>query len=1055
MTHGYYWKDYSSRIPRDAVPAGKDVNGKETYIGQTYIHNLGIFVMQIFPAAMVNQIDLASYGVKKPTAVVKILCSKHLDQFSWITTTSKTFHLDTTGKHPVVGGFDQVDNNKGMLHVGRLTYQGNIRVGSIAGYALENAMFSFVGGTTEQKASMYEVLLYEIDESENENVTLENFSEYYWRDYYGKIPEDALPAGKDFNGNDTYVGQVYIHEYGLFVAQIFPGQKVVDVPCYGIKKAKSDIKILCTRHKDNFSWWPATAKTFRTDTINKHPVVGGRNHFKNDAALLNIGRVMHEGILKIGSLANRKLVHMHYVHNDRQEKVDAYEVLIYDKIITGGTTEGKFQKMRFLKARIVTAKTHWASLYTRIWPLHWANYPRKPRSRSPMLRYQKKGLSNKSELSNSIIFHFIILCTRHKDNFHWISTTSTSFHVDIINKHVVEGGYDHTTTGKITTEKFLKPPSQGVKTSMVKTPTSDKLIYPIMASSLVKFLAESKKWMFSVMVYRGWKAILCTEHKESFRWLDTNSTTFNEDTAYVQLVFGGYNYKHPKILNIGRATYNGTLRIGAVAPLKNEKVYFYFVDNGERQVEEVYEVLTYFKLLDGTIPEDALPGGETLQGGATYIGQVYIHKYGIFIGEIIPGERFMDVQCYGVKQAESNIKILCTRHKNKFSWLPTTDTTFHEDMAGKLVVAGGFNHTDKDPGVLDVGRINLNGIWRIGAVASHHFDHVFFYYVHNNEQKVVKNYEVLVYGDSPHYFWREYTGEISQDALPAGKDGNGNDTYVGQVYINDYGVFIGEIFPGRKQVDVQCFGVKKVESNIKILCTRHKDKFSWLPTTVSTFHTDTADKEVVHGGYNHMKNDSGVLDVGRVSYEGGLRVGAVASHHVERVPLIRSIENDYYWRDYEGAVPDDVLVAGVGENNTRLYIGQVYLHHIGLCVGPITPGKKEVEFFCNGINKANVSIQILCTQGKKKFTWLPTNSRTFQTDTAEEHVVIGGYNATSGKNLYIGSTIHDGVTQIGPVDPTDEKNVRFYFLHKGQAFTEVNEFEVLVYSDSCCVESSD
>ncbi|RZC36345.1 DUF3421 domain containing protein, partial [Asbolus verrucosus] len=147
---------------------------------------------------------------------------------------------------------------------------------------------------------------------------------YYWRDYNGVIPSDALPAGKDFNGDDTYIGQVYTHQYGLFVVQIFPGQKVLDYICMGLKKADSDIKILCTQHKESFSWWLTTAKTFYADTANKHAVVGGRTHVNNQSAVLNIGRVMREGILKIGPLPNRKLVYMYYPHNGVQESVDAY-----------------------------------------------------------------------------------------------------------------------------------------------------------------------------------------------------------------------------------------------------------------------------------------------------------------------------------------------------------------------------------------------------------------------------------------------------------------------------------------------------------------------------------------------------------------------------------------------------------------------------------------------------------------------------------------------------------------------------------------------------------
>jgi hypothetical protein len=73
-SNDYYWRDFSSEISKDAVPGGKDAAGKQTYIGQTYIHNLGVFVMQITPG--VTNPDFAAYGVKKPGPVIKVAKSK-------------------------------------------------------------------------------------------------------------------------------------------------------------------------------------------------------------------------------------------------------------------------------------------------------------------------------------------------------------------------------------------------------------------------------------------------------------------------------------------------------------------------------------------------------------------------------------------------------------------------------------------------------------------------------------------------------------------------------------------------------------------------------------------------------------------------------------------------------------------------------------------------------------------------------------------------------------------------------------------------------------------
>jgi hypothetical protein len=48
--------------------------------------------------------------------------------------------------------------------------------------------------------------------------------DYYWRDYYGKIPDDAVEGGKDIRGNPTYIGQAFVLHHGILIGQIYPGQ---------------------------------------------------------------------------------------------------------------------------------------------------------------------------------------------------------------------------------------------------------------------------------------------------------------------------------------------------------------------------------------------------------------------------------------------------------------------------------------------------------------------------------------------------------------------------------------------------------------------------------------------------------------------------------------------------------------------------------------------------------------------------------------------------------------------------------------------------------------
>ncbi|KYB27555.1 hypothetical protein TcasGA2_TC033035 [Tribolium castaneum] len=154
---GYYWRDYKYKVPEDAVSCGKDSNGQETYVGQAYIHNDGVIVVQIFPAA--KEIFAASYGLKKATMAVKILCAKSRDKFAWLRTNSKYFHVNVTDRNPVIGGFNHRELQKGILHVGRVVHHVEARIGSIDGF-LENAKMNYVHGTTLQAADDFEVLLY-------------------------------------------------------------------------------------------------------------------------------------------------------------------------------------------------------------------------------------------------------------------------------------------------------------------------------------------------------------------------------------------------------------------------------------------------------------------------------------------------------------------------------------------------------------------------------------------------------------------------------------------------------------------------------------------------------------------------------------------------------------------------------------------------------------------------------------------------------------------------------------------------------------------------------
>ncbi|RZB38912.1 hypothetical protein BDFB_008833 [Asbolus verrucosus] len=68
--------------------------------------------------------------------------------------------------------------------------------------------------------------------------------------------------------------------------------------------------------------------------------------------------------------------------------------------------------------------------------------------------------------------------------------------------------------------------------------------------------------------------ILCTGHRENFKWLQTTSSGFHLDTIDKHVVIGGYDGKAAAVhnYNIGRIQYDGIVQIGIVDTLGPENI---------------------------------------------------------------------------------------------------------------------------------------------------------------------------------------------------------------------------------------------------------------------------------------------------------------------------------------------------------------------------------------------------------------------------------------------------------------------------------------------------
>ncbi|RZC35673.1 DUF3421 domain containing protein [Asbolus verrucosus] len=152
--------------------------------------------------------------------------------------------------------------------------------------------------------------------------------DYYWREYTGSIPGDAVVGGKDINGHDIHMGQAYIRNHGLIVVQIYPGVKEVHAAIAGIKTVSTYVKILCGP-QENFYWLPANATDLHLSLLDKHAVIGGHN---DGYGQINIGRIKHEGETKIGKINSWAVGGAYFYFNNKGKEgvnVKSYEILIY------------------------------------------------------------------------------------------------------------------------------------------------------------------------------------------------------------------------------------------------------------------------------------------------------------------------------------------------------------------------------------------------------------------------------------------------------------------------------------------------------------------------------------------------------------------------------------------------------------------------------------------------------------------------------------------------------------------------------------------------------
>lgn len=159
------------------------------------------------------------------------------------------------------------------------------------------------------------------------NRTNGSYPDYYWRDYVGTIPLDAVAGGTDKAGKTTYIGQIFNKKFELLPATIYPGCKIARASAYNqFRESDTNVKILCSGRPQEFAWIPV--KNEKAHLLTDCSFVLGGSEVEQP---LNLGRVNYDGQLIIGKVFSFPLPNrgLYIPYNNKEVKFLSYEILTY------------------------------------------------------------------------------------------------------------------------------------------------------------------------------------------------------------------------------------------------------------------------------------------------------------------------------------------------------------------------------------------------------------------------------------------------------------------------------------------------------------------------------------------------------------------------------------------------------------------------------------------------------------------------------------------------------------------------------------------------------
>ncbi|GJQ78247.1 hypothetical protein Trydic_g2575 [Trypoxylus dichotomus] len=277
VNHHYYWRDYWGEIPHDAISyAG-------IYVAQ--IPNHGILPASLYPQTKEAVTEVFGRKVVE-TKSIKVLCDPNSENFYWEYTTTDKLTEDKL-ENLVVGGVE----SGSYLYIGKIFNEGEWKICKVFPPSSEyKGLRGWNRNNTQLFSDDFQVLKYKAHPTTPRLLiaaTGKGNHHYYWRDYWGEIPHDAISyAG-------IYVAQ--IPNNGILPAGLYPETKeaITEVFEHKVVETKS-IKVLCDPNSENF-YWEYTTRDKLTDENLDNLVVGGIEA----GSYLYIGKIFHEGEWKI------------------------------------------------------------------------------------------------------------------------------------------------------------------------------------------------------------------------------------------------------------------------------------------------------------------------------------------------------------------------------------------------------------------------------------------------------------------------------------------------------------------------------------------------------------------------------------------------------------------------------------------------------------------------------------------------------------------------------------------------------------------------------------